>query len=146
MKIINKRAFHDYLISDRIEAGIKLTGPEVKSVKGGRIILEKAYVKIIGSEIYLVNGSIPLYPFARVENYESNRTRKLLLNKKEIIALKSKIERSSLTIIPLKCYTKHGLIKLEIGLGKGKKKKDRREELKKKAIQREVEQALRGKS
>lgn len=145
MSITNKKAFHDYLIGDKLEVGVKLSGPEVKSVKGGRIILTGSYIKIIGTEAYLVNASIPLYPYARVENYDPARTRKLLLHKKEILFLKSKIERSGLTIIPLKCYTTHGLVKLELGIGRGKKKHEKREELRKKTIEKEIEQAVRGK-
>lgn len=138
MIILNKKAFHDYIIEKKIEAGIKLTGAETKSVKGGRINLGQAYVKIIGSEAYLVNAVISLYPFARAENYQADRTRKLLLHKKEIISLKSMMEGSNLTIVPLKCYTAHGLVKLELGLARGKKKYDKREELRKRTVEREI--------
>lgn len=145
MVILNKKAFHDYVIEEKLEAGLKLTGPEVKSIKDGRIILNGSFVRIIGTEAYLVNATIPLYPFARVSEYNAGRTRKLLLHKKEIMALKSKIERVGLTLIPLKCYTTHGLVKLEIGIGRGKKKYEKREELRKKAIERDIEQVVRGK-
>lgn len=145
MNITNKKAYHEYAISEKLEAGIKLTGPEVKSVKGGRFMLDDSFIKVIGSEAYLVNATIPLYPYARPEGYEAARTRKLLLHKKEILFLKSKIEHSGLTIIPLKCYTAHGLVKLELGIGRGKKKYEKREELRKKAIEQDLEQAVRGK-
>lgn len=145
MIVANRKAFHDYTIEDKLEAGLKLSGPEVKSVKGGRIILNGSYIRVVGSEAYLINASIPLYPYARVENYDPARSRKLLLHKKEILFLKSKIERSGLTIIPLKCYTTHGLVKLELGIGRGKKKHEKREELRKKAIEKDIEQAVRGK-
>lgn len=145
MIISNKKAFFDYQILEKLEAGLKLNGPEVKSIRGGRMILTGAFIKIIGSEAYLVGATIPLYPYARPEKYDPTRSRKLLLHKKEIIALKSKTDRSGLTIVPLKCYTTHGLMKLEIGIGKGKKQYEKREELKKKTTEREIEQAIRGK-
>ena len=145
MKVINRRAYQDFRILNRFEAGIKLTGPEVKSVKGGRIKLERAFVKILGSEGYLVNAHIPRYPFAQQEDYDPNRTRKTLLHKKEIIALKSKIEQKNLTIVPLSCYTKKGLVKLELGLVKGKRRWEKREAKKKRDLERELERELRGK-
>lgn len=145
MTILNKKALHDYRIEEKLEAGLKLTGPEVKSVKGGRLILTGAYIKIIGSEAYLVNASIPLYPYARVDNYNPSRSRKLLIHKSEILMLKSKTERFGLTIVPIKCYNSHGFVKLEIGIGRGKKRHEKREELRKKAIDRDIEQAIRDK-
>ena len=145
MKIINRSAFHDYNILERLEAGIKLTGPEVKSVKGSRVSLKGAYVKIIGSEAYLINCQIQPYQFARLVNFDASRTRKLLLNKKEIIALKSKLDSANLTLVPVSLYLKHGLIKLEIGLGKGKKEFEKREVLKKRAQIRELDREYRGK-
>lgn len=146
MKITNRRAFYDYQILERFEAGINLTGPEVKSVKGGRADLTGSFVRVVGSEIYLVNAKIFPYEYARPEGFDEHRTRKLLLHKKEIIALKSKTEGSNLTLVPLSLYTKNGLIKVEIGLGKGKKQYEKRESLKRKDLEREVEVALRNKS
>src|SRR3989344_7476893 len=101
MKIINRRAFHDYNILETFETGIVLTGGEVKSVRGERITLEGSFVKIVGSEIYLVNAQIFPYPFARPENYDPKRTRKLLLHKREIVSLKSKLASTDLTLVPL---------------------------------------------
>lgn len=146
MKTTNRRAFFDYQILEKIEAGINLTGQEVKSVKGGHLSLDGSYVKIVGSEAYLVNAQIHPYSNARVENYDPNRTRKLLLHKKETISLKSKIDQSNLTLVPLECYTtSHGLLKLTIGLAKGKKQYEKREALKKKDLDRQVEEELKGK-
>ena len=142
MKIVNRRAHHKYQILDRFEAGIKLTGPEVKSIKGGRMKLDRAFVKIQGSEAYLVNAHVPPYPFARQENYSPTRSRKLLLHKKEIIALKSKMEQKNLTIVPLSCYTKRNFIKFELALAKGKKHWEKREAKKRRDIDREVEREL----
>lgn len=145
MKITNRRAFFDYNILEKLEVGIHLTGPEVKSVKGGHMSLEGAFVRIVGSEAYLVNAQIHPYLNARVENYDPRRTRKLLLHKKEIIALKTKTQ-SGLTLIPISCYTTgHGLIKLDMAIAKGKKQYEKREALKKKDIDREIEEELRGK-
>lgn len=142
MRIVNRRVLHDYHLKDKLEAGIKLSGPEVKSVKAGHIKLTGAFVKIIGSEAYLVNASITPYPFARQENYDPGRTRKILLHKKEIIALKNKMERFGLTLVPISCYTKKKIIKIEIALGKGKKKWEKREAKKRKDIDRETEEEV----
>lgn len=146
MKITNRRALHDFHILDTLEAGIKLTGAEVKSVKGGRMSLEGSFVKIIGSEIYLVNAQIFPYPYARPEGYDPRRSRKLLLHKKEIISLKTKLASARLTLIPLECYNTHGFVKLKIGLAKGKREYEKREKIKKKDLEREVERELRGKT
>ncbi|MBI2611635.1 SsrA-binding protein SmpB [Candidatus Gottesmanbacteria bacterium] len=145
MKISNRRAYHDYTILEEIEAGINLIGAEVKSVKSGRMSLEGSFVRIIGSEIYLVNAQIFPYPYARPEGYDPKRTRKLLLHKKQIIALKSKIEGSALTLIPLECYIKSGLIKLKIGLGRGKRQYEKREKIKRRDIDRDVQRELKSK-
>lgn len=145
MKITNPKVFHEYTILDTFEAGIKLIGSEVKSVKGGRMSLDGSFVKIVGSEIYLVNAQIFLYPYARPEGYDIKRTRKLLLHKKEILSLKTKLASTSLTIVPLECYNYHGLVKVKIGLAKGKKEYEKREKIKKKDIERDVQRELRGK-
>lgn len=145
MKIVNSHAFHDFTILVTYEAGIHLSGPEVKSVKGGRMSLEGSFVRIIGSEIYLVNAQIFPYPYARPEGYDPKRTRKLLLHKGEIIALKTKLNTARLTLMPLECYNSHGLVKLKIGLAKGKKEYEKREKIKRRDIEREVQRELRGK-
>lgn len=143
MKILNKRAFFDYQISDKFEAGIRLLGPEVKAVRLGHADLTGSFVKIIGAQAYLINAKIFPYQYAvNLEEYDERRSRKLLLHKKEIISLKSKIEGSNLNIVPVSLYTAKNFIKLELGLGKGKKKYDKKEAIKRKDIQREVEQEL----
>jgi len=139
MKIQNKKAFLNYEISDRLEAGINLTGPEVKAIRLGHADLSGSFVKIIGSEAYLVNAKIFPYQYARLENYDERRTRKLLLHKKEIIALKSKLKGANLAIVPLSIYINKGFIKLELGIGKGLKKFEKKEIKRKKDIQKEVE-------
>lgn len=142
MIIINRRAKRDYQILDTYEAGVNLTGAEVKSVKGGKMSLEGAFVKIVGSEINLVNAQIYPYPYARPEGYDPKRSRKLLLHKNEIISLKSKLQGSKLTIIPLECYNTRGWIKLKIALAKGKKEYQKREKKRKRDIEREIEREL----
>lgn len=145
MKITNRRAFHDYTVLETLEVGIHLTGPEVKSVKGGHADLTGSFVRIIGSEAYLVNAKIFPYEFAQEENYDSQRTRKLLLHKREILSLKSKTEGANCTIVPLSLYTKGPLVKVELALARGKKKYDRREALRRRDLQREMAREFRGK-
>lgn len=143
MKITNKRAFFDYEISDKFEAGIRLLGPEVKAVRLGHADLTGSFVKIVGTEAYLINAKIFPYQYAAgLEDYDERRSRKLLLHKKEIISLKSKMEGSNLNIVPISLYTTKSFIKLELALGKGKKKYDKKETIKRKDLQREVEQEL----
>lgn len=142
MKINNRRAFFDYQLLEKLEAGINLLGFEVKAVKLGHADLTGSFVKILGSEAYLVNAKIFPYQYARPENYDERRTRKLLLHKKEIIALKSKTEGANLVIVPVSLYLKNNFIKVELALGKGKKKYEKKEAKKRKDIQRELEQEL----
>lgn len=142
MKITNKRAFYDYEIFERFEAGINLLGAEVKAVRLGHADLTGSFVKIRGSEAYLINAKIFPYQYARPENYDEKRTRKLLLHKKEIIALKSKTEGSNTALVPLSLHDSHHFIKLELGIGKGKKQYDKRAKIKKRDIQRQQEAEL----
>lgn len=145
MKIVNRKALHDYAILDRFEAGIHLLGSEVKSLRGGHGNLEGAFVRLIGSEAYLVNAQIYPYVYARPEGYDPKRTRKLLLHKKEIISLKNKLEATNLTLVPLAWYNKGPLVKLEVGLGRGKREYEKREAKKRADQKRELEQEFRGK-
>lgn len=142
MKITNKKAFFDYQLLEKIEAGINLYGSEVKAVRLGRADLTGSFVKIIGSEAYLINAKIFPYQSGQIEDYDEKRTRKLLLHKNEIIALKTKTQGANLSLVPVSMYLKHGFIKLEIALGKGKKMYEKRESIKKKDIQRNIEQEL----
>lgn len=142
MKITNKRAFFDYTILERFEAGINLIGTEVKAVRLGHADLTGSHVRIMGNEAYLINAKIFPYAYSRPENYDEQRTRKLLLHKNEIIALKSKTEGQNLTLVPVSLYTTKSFIKLEVALGKGKKKFDKKESIKQKDIDREVEQEM----
>ena len=142
MKITNKKAFLDYQIIEKLEAGINLLGSEVKAVRLGLADLTGSFAKIIGNEAYLVNAKIFPYKYARPEGYDEKRTRKLLLHKSEIIALKSRMDGSNLSVIPLSMYTTKSFIKVELGLGKGKKQYQKKEAKKKKDIQRSIEQEL----
>lgn len=136
----NKRAFYDYEILEKFEAGIVLTGQEVKSAKAGHINLTGSYVIIRGGEALLVGAQIAPYKFAgRLLNYDPQRTRKLLLKKKELSYLAGKSQEGRLTILPLSVYTKaRGKIKVEIGVGRGKKQFEKREVIKKRETEREV--------
>ena len=145
MKIVNKKALHEYTILERFEAGIHLLGSEVKSLKGGHASLDGAFVRIIGSEAYLVNAQIFPYLYARPEGYDPKRTRKLLLHKNELISLKGKVEGANLTLVPLSWYTKGPLVKLEVGLARGKKQYEKREAKKREDMRRELEVEYRGK-
>lgn len=142
MKITNRKAFFNYQLLDRFEAGINLYGHEVKSVRLGKADLSGSFIRIVGSEAYLVNAKIFPYQPGQVENYDERRTRKLLLHKKEIIALKSKTEGSNLSLVPVSMYLRHGFVKVGVALGRGKKKYEKRESIKKRDIQRDVEREL----
>jgi len=137
--VIGKTLRH-YQILEKLEAGINLYGAEVKAVRLGHADLTGSHVRIMGNEAYLINARIFPYQYSRPENYDEQRTRKLLLHKKEIIALKSKTDGQNLALVPLSIYTTKSFIKVEIALGKGKKQYDKKEAIKKKDIQREIEQ------
>ena len=146
MKFTNQKVFHDFQVLERFEAGINLMGSEVKAMRLGHADLKGSFVKIVGSEAYLVNAKIFPYEYAQPEGYDPRRTRKLLLHKEEIIALKSKIEASNLTIVPLSMYTREHLIKLELALAKPKKQFEKRADLKRRQIERDIEIALKEES
>jgi SsrA-binding protein len=144
MKIVNKKATFDYEILDRFEAGIVLSGQEVKSLRDGHAKLDGSFVKILGLEAYLINANIFPYTFARPEKYDPKQTRKLLLHKNELISIKSRIDGANLTLIPISWYTKGPLIKLEVGLARGKKQYEKREKMRKEQQKRELEREFRG--
>lgn len=141
----NKRANFDYEISDKYEAGLVLFGHEVKSVKTGHISLKGSFVTLKGQdkglpELYLTNAHIPKYSRATtVTDYDPERSRKLLMHKNQIKHLIGKKKEQGLTLVPIKIYTKHNLIKLEFGVGKGKKKYDKRDDIKKKDVERDMD-------
>lgn len=144
MKIVNKRARHDYQILESFEAGIALTGPEVRSIKQGRGNLEPGFVRIRESEARLLGINIPFPGSGGPEGYDPLRPRKLLLHKRELVSLSAKVHRSGLTLIPLSLYTKGRLIKAQIALAKGKRQYEKKEAKKRKDIERELQRNLRG--
>ena len=137
----NKRASHDYHILDTWEAGLVLTGSEVKSLRNGRANIGDAYAILNNGEVYLLNLHISPYEQASYFNHEPTRTRKLLLHKKEIKKMIGSVERQGLTLIPLELYFKKGKAKVALGLGKGKKLHDKRADLKKKDDERDMARA-----
>jgi SsrA-binding protein len=140
----NRKARFNYAIEDTVDAGIVLTGTEVKSVRGGKTTIAESYADAKGGEIWLVNANIPEYLQANRFNHEPKRLRKLLLHKKEINKLVGAIEREGMTLIPLKMYfNERGRIKLQIGLAKGKKLHDKRDTEKKRDWEREKGRLLR---
>jgi len=144
MKIINRKASYDYEIEEKFEAGINLQGAEVKAARLGHADLTGSFARIMGNEAYLINAKIFPYQYARPQEYDPKRTRKLLLHKKQIIAIKSKTEGANLTIVPVSMYTRNNLIKIELALGKPKKKFEKKEAIKRKDIERDIEEALKG--
>jgi SsrA-binding protein len=139
---LNRRARHDYFIEETFEAGMVLMGSEVKSLRDGRANLKDSYVRILKGEALLLNAHISPYPAANQFNHQPTRTRKLLLHKREIRRLAGRISERGLTLIPLRLYFKNGKAKAELGLARGKKLYDKRDTLRKRAVQREVERSL----
>ncbi len=139
----NKRAYFDYQILETYEAGVELRGFEVKAIKTGRVNLAGSYVVIRNNQAWLLNADIPPYqPANTPPDYDSKRTRKLLLKKSEIKNLIGRVQEKGLTLMPLKVYTKNRKIKIEIGLAKSRKKMDKRELIKKRDIEREISRKL----
>lgn len=143
MKIKNRKASFNYEILETLEAGVVLTGSEVKSLRDNRGNLSGAFVKKIGSEYWVVNMEIPRYRYDGDINYDTNRTRKLLLRKKEIVRLESKMKQGNLTLIPLRVYLKGNLVKVEIALARGKKRYEKKMAEKEKDLKRELEREKR---
>ena len=140
---INPRAKYNYEILETYESGLVLSGQEVKSIKKGRMSLKGSYVIIKNGEAWLINAQVsPYQPKNAPADYNSTRSRKLLLHKKEIKKLIGKTKQKGLTLTPLRAYTKQNRIKLEFGLGRGKKKSDKRETIKKRETQRKIRRAL----
>ncbi len=135
----NKKAYHDFFVEDTIEAGIVLAGTEVKSIRLGRVNLKDSYAHIRNNEIFVVGMHISPYQKSGFGSLDSKRVRKLLLNKREILKLKSATEQKGYTLIPLRMYFKSALIKVEVGLCKGKQLHDKRATIKEKEERRNVE-------
>ncbi len=139
----NKKAYFNYEILDRFQAGISLIGQEVKSIKSGRINLAGSFVVLRGEEAYLVGANVPAYqPKNAPRDYDPERSRKLLLRKAEIKKLIGKCKERGLTLVPLRVYAIKGRIKIEFGVAKGRKKIDKRELIRKRETEREIEKQL----
>lgn len=134
----NKKAYFDYFIEEKFEAGLVLTGTEIKSIRASQANLTDSYCQIKRQEVFILNMHVSPYSLGTIYNHEPKRTRKLLLNKREIIKLSNATQRDGYTLVPLCLYLSEGLAKLEIGLAKGKKNYDKRETLKEKEIERNL--------
>jgi SsrA-binding protein len=139
----NKKAFHDYFILDRLEAGIVLVGTEVKSIREARINLKDSYAMVKQGEAFLLNCHISPYSHGNRENHDPTRTRKLLLHQKEIRKLIGKTQEKGLTLVPLRVYLRRGKIKVELGVARGKKLHDKRETERRKEMDQEARAAMR---
>ncbi|RLQ85116.1 SsrA-binding protein SmpB [Planomicrobium sp. Y74] len=142
----NKKAGFDYFIEETMEAGIVLQGTEIKSARNGKVQLKDAFVRIRGGEAWISNMHISPYEQGNIFNHDPTRSRKLLLHKKQIVELESHSKEQGVTIVPLKMYLKDGFAKVLIGVGKGKKNYDKREDLKKKDAKREIDRAMKERS
>ena len=138
----NKKAFHEYFILEKLEAGVSLVGTEVKSIREGRINLKDSYAHIREGEAFLFNCHISPYSHGNRQNHEPTRTRKLLLQRKEIQKLIGKTQEKGLTLVPIRVYLKRGLVKIELALVRGKKLYDKRETEKRKETDREARAAM----
>ncbi len=139
----NRKAFFNYEVLDRLEAGISLVGTEVKSIREGGLNFRDSFVEFRGGELFLVGCRIGPYSHGNLLNHPEDRDRKLLLHKREVLKLGGKVTEKGYTIIPLRAYMKNGRVKVEIGLARGKRAHDKRETLKRKDLERETRQALR---
>jgi SsrA-binding protein len=139
----NRKARHDYHLLDRVEAGLVLSGSEVKSLRQGGAQLQRAFADIRDGELWLVGAHIAIYEQAGIANHEPDRDRKLLLHRREIDSLKGKVQERGFTLVPTKLYFKDGRAKVEIALAKGKDVRDRRREISKRDADRQIERAFR---
>ena len=142
MEIANRKARFDYEIEEEYETGIVLTGTEIKSIRNGKANIKDSYAIIRNNEIYLLNSHISAYEEGNRFNHEEDRTRKLLMHKKEILKLKDKVEKEGYTLIPLKMYFKKSKLKVLIGVARGKKNYDKRETIKKRDAERELNKIM----
>jgi len=144
MKIIslNRKAYHDYAIRESVEAGIVLTGTEIKSIRAGRVNLRDGYARPEGDEVWLFNVHIARYESGSRDNHEPTRPRKLLLHRRQIDELAGKVTQRGFTLVPLKLYLKNGVAKVELGLARGKKLYDKRESMARLQAERDMERAM----
>ena len=145
IEIKNKKASFDYFIEEEIECGIVLKGTEIKSIRNGQANIKECYAIVKNNEVFLLNMYIAKYNDASIFNHDERRTRKLLLNKREILKLRDKVEISGYTLVPIKLYFKGNRAKILLGVCKGKKNYDKRESIKEKDVKRDIEKALKNK-
>jgi SsrA-binding protein len=138
----NRRARHDYQLLDRLEAGIVLTGTELKSLREGRVQLGGAFADVRGDEVWLVGASIAEYGHGNIANHDPDRDRKLLLHRREISSLIGKVKERGLTLVPTRLYFKDGKVKVELALARGKERIDKRRDLQRRDADRQIERAL----
>jgi len=143
MVTVNRQARHDYDILETVEAGMVLTGTEIKSIRGGRVNIREAYARPSDGEMWLHGAHIALYPSAGVNNHEPLRPRKLLLRKDQIADLALKVEAGGLTLVPLRLYIKNHRAKVELGLARGRRTYDKRQAIAKREAERRMQQAVR---
>ncbi len=145
IEIKNKKALFDYFIEDTYEAGIVLTGTEIKSIRDGKANLGDSYARIKNNEVFIINMHISHYDKGNIFNHDETRSRKLLLHKREILKIRDKIEMKGYTLVPVKLYFSKNRAKILLGIGKGKKAYDKRETIKERDINREIKKNLKNK-
>ncbi len=138
----NRRARHEYHLLEKLEAGIALTGTEVKSLRDGHVTLQRAYADVRGEEVYLVGAHIAEYAQGNLANHDPDRDRKLLLHRREIASLIGKVQERGLTLVPTRLYFKNGRVKVELALARGKEARDKRRDLADRDAKRQIERAL----
>lgn len=141
-EIRNSKALRDYSVDERFEAGIQLRGTEVKSIRAGKAQINDAFARVEKDEVWLHNAHIEQYAFGNIHNHDAKRIRKLLLHRRHIDKIRQALEAGGRALVPLRMYFKDALVKVEVALGTGKQNFDRREDLKKRVVQREISQAL----
>ncbi len=142
--VTNRRAFHDYTVLEKHEAGIELRGTEVKSLRAGHIVLKDSYADIIGEELFLVGAHISPYEQGTIWNHDPERTRKLLMHKREIVRLGSQVAEKGFALVPLSVYFKEGRAKVQLGLCRGKQRFDKRASIREREVKREIDRHLKG--
>lgn len=138
----NKKAYFDYFVEEKFEAGIELQGSEVKSAKAGKVSIKESFVRIINGELFIMGMSIVPWSYGSIYNLEEKRVRRLLLHKKEIRRLHEKVSQKGYTIVPLDVHLSHGYVKVEIALARGKKTYDKRESIAKRDMERDIRRSL----
>jgi SsrA-binding protein len=139
----NRRARHDYHLTERIEAGIELTGTEVKSLREGHLTLQRAFADVREGQLYLVGAHIPEYAMGNIQNHDPDRDRRLLLHRREIDSLYGKVRERGLTLVPTRVYWKDGRVKVELAVARGKETRDKRRDIAERDAKRQIERELR---